>query len=79
MQNKPSKNFQLRGSQKGGGSAIWEKFPKNTVFFGSPTKYGDAYYEKCLWKCKNFGQNHQFPPCIERQCCAMQQWRGWGL
>ena len=28
--------FQLRGSQKGGwggGSAIWEKFPKNTVFF----------------------------------------------
>ena len=27
------KIFQLRGSQKGGGSAIWEKFPKNTVFF----------------------------------------------
>ena len=32
--------FRLRGSQKGGvggGSAIWEKFPKNTVFlFGKP-------------------------------------------
>ena len=27
------KNFQLRGSQKVGGSAIWENFPKNTVFF----------------------------------------------
>ena len=33
MQNKPYFFFGNRGSQKGGGSDTWEKFPKNPVFF----------------------------------------------
>ena len=36
MQNKPYFVFWKQGFPKGGreGSNIWEKFPKNTVFFG---------------------------------------------
>ena len=33
MQNKHNFFLNLRGSQKVGGSAIWEKFPNNPVIF----------------------------------------------
>ena len=32
------KNFSTKGFPKGGGSAIWEKFPKNTVSFGGQSE-----------------------------------------
>ena len=45
----PKQIFQLRGSQKGGGSAIWEKFPK---FLELPPKdihiFTGKWYQKAI-------------------------------
>ena len=68
MQNKH--NFFLRGSQKGGGSAIWEIFPNIPVFFlGAHTKslQPDGTHPTylniwnaiwCVMMKENFGGNH---------------------
>ena len=68
--------FQLRGSQKGEGSAIWEKFPKNTVFFLELTPKCE-WIELKMWRNATDHTRDALQLCadVKGKCIALKMWK----